>query len=72
MDFLYIPHSYQLRLGYIGVRGFPLREYFIPARIALDQASSENSSAVAAAAVAAAAPPQVRIQYGFSTDSVRI
>ena len=42
---------------YIGVRGFPLREYFIPARIALDQACSENSSAAAAVVAAAAAPP---------------
>ena len=41
----------------IGVRGFPLREYFIPARIALDQAGSENSSAAAAAVVVAAAAP---------------
>ena len=27
-----------LYILYIGVRGFPLREYFIPARLALDQA----------------------------------
>ena len=35
------------------MRGFPLREYFIPARIALAQAGSENSSAAAATAAAA-------------------
>ena len=53
--YIYIPHSYQLRLGYIGVRGFPLREYFIPARLVRDQDGSENSSAAAAAAAVAAA-----------------
>ena len=39
----------------------PQRDYFIPARIALGQACSENSSAVAAAAIAVAvvaAPPK--------------
>ena len=46
-------------INIVGVRGFPLRDYFIPARLVRDQDGSENSSAAAAAAVAvaAAAPP---------------
>ena len=58
--FLYIPSLLSANAGIIiGVRGFPLREYFIPARLVRDQDGSENSSAAAAAAVAvaAAAPP---------------
>ena len=46
---------------FIGVRGFPLWEYFIPARLALGQACWENSSAAvvaAAAVVVTAAPPR--------------
>ena len=80
------PHSYQQMLGFIyyifyyifyiiGVRGFPLQEYFIPARLALDQACWENSSAAAATAAAAvvvvaATPLGILVKYKKYTKEV--